>query len=238
MALKTIFDKGLIYKDYKIVPQDPKSETVLSSHELALGYKEVKDPSVYVKFRVKGSEESFLVWTTTPWTLISNVALSVGADIDYVRVRNSLTGELLILAESCLQVLVEKDEEGNSLWEVEERMKGSSLEGLEYEPILPYTEPAKKCWFVAPGSFVTTGDGTGIVHIAPAFGADDYELAKQYDLPMLQPVGRNGCFTAEVPGTKECFSRIPIPHHQKAQRGGEALPQGDHHPYLSLFVAL
>lgn len=210
-ALKTIFDKGLIYKDYKIVPQDPKSETVLSSHELALGYKEVKDPSVYVKFRVKGSEESFLVWTTTPWTLISNVALSVGADIDYVRVRNSLTGELLILAESCLQVLVEKDEEGNSLWEVEERMKGSSLEGLEYEPILPYTEPAKKCWFVAPGSFVTTGDGTGIVHIAPAFGADDYELAKQYDLPMLQPVGRNGCFTAEVPAYEGMFFKDTDP---------------------------
>jgi len=142
-ALKTIFNKGLIYKDYKIVPQDPKSETVLSSHELALGYKEVKDPSVYVKFRVKGAEESFLVWTTTPWTLISNVALSVGADIDYVRVRHSLTGEKLILAESRRQVLVEKDEEGNSLWEVEERMKGRSLEGLEYEPILPYAVPAK-----------------------------------------------------------------------------------------------
>jgi isoleucyl-tRNA synthetase len=197
-ALKTIFNKGLIYKDYKIVPQDPKSETVLSSHELALGYKEVKDPSVYVKFRVKGAEESFLVWTTTPWTLISNVALSVGADIDYVRVRHSLTGEKLILAESRRQVLVEKDEEGNSLWEVEERMKGRSLEGLEYEPILPYAVPAKKCWFVTIASFVSTGDGTGIVHIAPAFGADDYELAKQYDLPMLQPVGRNGCFTAEV----------------------------------------
>jgi isoleucyl-tRNA synthetase len=197
-ALKTIFNKGLIYKDYKIVPQDPKSETVLSSHELALGYKEVKDPSVYVQFRVKGAEESFLVWTTTPWTLISNVALSVGADIDYVRVRHSLTGEKLILAESRRQVLVEKDEEGNSLWEVEERMKGRSLEGLEYEPILPYAVPAKKCWFVTIASFVSTGDGTGIVHIAPAFGADDYELAKQYDLPMLQPVGRNGCFTAEV----------------------------------------
>jgi len=111
-ALKTIFNKGLIYKDYKIVPQDPKSETVLSSHELALGYKEVKDPSVYVKFRVKGAEESFLVWTTTPWTLISNVALSVGADIDYVRVRHSLTGEKLILPSRAGRFLLRRMKRG------------------------------------------------------------------------------------------------------------------------------
>jgi isoleucyl-tRNA synthetase len=197
-ALKTIFEKGLIYKDYKIVPQDPKSETVLSSHELALGYREVKDPSIYVKLRVKGRDESFLVWTTTPWTLISNVALAVGPDIDYVRVRNSETGESLILAHSRLQALVERDEAGESLWIEEKRMKGSELEGFEYEPLFTYIQPAKKCWYVACGSFVSTEDGTGIVHIAPAFGADDYELAKIYDLPMLQPVARNGCFTAEV----------------------------------------
>ncbi|EAT60017.1 isoleucine--tRNA ligase [Chlorobium ferrooxidans] len=197
-ALKTIFDKGLIYKDYKIVPQDPKSETVLSSHELALGYREVKDPSVYVRFRLKGSEESFLVWTTTPWTLISNVALCVGSDIDYVKVRNRESGEVLILAHSCLQVLLEKNEEGESLWQVIAELKGRDLEGLEYEPLFNYIQPEKKCWYVTAGSFVSTGDGTGIVHIAPAFGADDYEIAKKYDLPMLQPVARNGCFTAEV----------------------------------------
>ncbi|NTW82462.1 MAG: isoleucine--tRNA ligase [Chlorobiaceae bacterium] len=197
-ALKTIFDKGLIYKDYKIVPQDPKSETVLSSHELALGYREVKDPSIYVKFRLKGSDESFLVWTTTPWTLISNVALCVGPDIDYVKVRNSETGEVLILAQSRLQVLLEKNEAGESLWQVTESMKGRDLEGTSYEPLFTYMQPSRKCWYVASGPFVSTGDGTGIVHIAPAFGADDYELAKKYDLPMLQPVARNGCFTSEV----------------------------------------
>ncbi|WP_076792273.1 isoleucine--tRNA ligase [Chlorobium sp. KB01] len=197
-ALKTIFDKGLIYKDYKIVPQDPKSETVLSSHELALGYREVKDPSVYVRFRLKGSEESFLVWTTTPWTLISNVALCVGSDIDYVKVRNRESGEVLILAHSCLQVLLEKNEEGESLWQVIAELKGRDLEGLDYEPLFSYIQPEKKCWYVTAGTFVSTGDGTGIVHIAPAFGADDYEIAKKYDLPMLQPVARNGCFTAEV----------------------------------------
>lgn len=197
-ALKTIFDKGLIYKDYKIVPQDPKSETVLSSHELALGYKEVQDPSIYVKFKVKDSAESLLVWTTTPWTLISNVALCVGSDIDYVKVTHSECGEVMILAKSRLHVLPEKNDEGESLWTVTAELKGRDLEGLDYEPLFGYMQPEKKCWYVTAGSFVSTEDGTGIVHIAPAFGADDYEIAKKYDLPMLQPVARNGCFTAEV----------------------------------------
>jgi isoleucyl-tRNA synthetase len=196
-ALKTIFDKGLIYKDYKIVPQDPKSETVLSSHELALGYKEVKDPSIYVKFSVRDTGEKFLVWTTTPWTLISNVALCVGADIDYVRVRHAETGEVFILAQSRLQVLDDK-KDGETLWQVIGTFKGSALAGIEYEPLFSYLRPEKKCWYVTTGDFVTTDDGTGIVHIAPAFGADDYELSRKYDLPMFQPVARNGCFTAEV----------------------------------------
>ncbi|MEI7748557.1 MAG: isoleucine--tRNA ligase [Chlorobiaceae bacterium] len=197
-ALKTIFDKGLIYKDYKIVPQDPKSETVLSSHELALGYKEVQDPSIYVKFKVRGSEESLLVWTTTPWTLISNVALCVGSDIDYVKVSHVESGEVMILARSRMQVLLEKNEAGESLWKIIAELKGRDLEGLDYEPLFNYMHPEKKCWYVTSGTFVSTEDGTGIVHIAPAFGADDYEIAKKYDLPMLQPVARNGCFTAEV----------------------------------------
>ncbi len=203
-ALKTIFDKGLIYKDYKIVPQDPKSETVLSSHELALGYKEVQDPSVYIKFRLKDSDESMLVWTTTPWTLISNVALAVGRDIEYVRVKHRETGEVLILAKLRLSVLTDKigDE---SAWEVIDCCKGSDLEGRDYEPLFNYFSPDRRGWYVACGDFVSTGDGTGIVHIAPAFGADDYELSKQYQLPMLQPVARNGCFTAEVPDYEGMF---------------------------------
>jgi isoleucyl-tRNA synthetase len=197
-ALKTIFDKGLIFKDYKIVPQDPKSETVLSSHELALGYKEVQDPSIYIRFRLKDSDASLLVWTTTPWTLISNVALAVGSDIDYVQVRHVETGEELILAKSRLQVLVEKIGE-DSAWQVTAEFKGRDLEGRDYEPLFSYFSPEKRAWYVTSGDFVSTEDGTGIVHIAPAFGADDYELAKKHDLPMLQPVARNGCFTAEVP---------------------------------------
>ncbi len=195
-ALKTLFDKGLIYKDYKIVPQDPKSETVLSSHELALGYRETKDPSVYVLFKIKNSEDYFLVWTTTPWTLISNVALAVGCDIDYVKIRQN--DKQIILAKERLSVI-------DGEYEIIEEFKGGRLEKTEYEQLLPYIkidkpdgQIAKKAFYVVTGDFVSTEDGSGIVHIAPAFGADDYEISKKYDLPMLQPVTRGGLFTDEV----------------------------------------
>ena len=188
-ALKTLFDKGLIYKDYKIVPQDPKSETVLSSHELALGYRETKDPSVYVYFKIKNSDSSFLVWTTTPWTLISNVALAVGSDIDYVKIKT--IDRKLILAKERLSVI-----EGE--YETLEEMKGKDLEGTEYEQLFTYLQVDKKAFYVTVGNFVSTEDGSGIVHIAPAFGQDDYELSKKYNLPMLQPVTRAGLFTDEI----------------------------------------
>jgi isoleucyl-tRNA synthetase len=179
----------LIYKDYKIVPQDPKSETVLSMAELALGYRETKDPSVYVLFKLKNKDEYFLVWTTTPWTLISNVALAVGADVTYVKVLNK--DKKIILAKELLSTL-----EGE--YEILEEMQGSDLEGIEFEQLLPYVKPNKKAFFVCLGEFVSTDTGSGIVHIAPAFGADDYDLSKKYNLPMLQPVDRGGKFTSEV----------------------------------------
>lgn len=188
-ALKTLYDKGLIYKDYKIVPQDPKSETVLSSHELALGYRETKDPSVYVLFKIKNADEYFLVWTTTPWTLISNVALAVGPDVDYVKIKHS--DRKIILARERLSII-----EGE--YEIIQHMKGTELEKIEYEQLLPYVTPDKKAFYVTLGNFVSTADGSGIVHIAPAFGQDDYELSKKYNLPMLQPVTRGGLFTDDV----------------------------------------
>ncbi|MCX8104403.1 MAG: isoleucine--tRNA ligase [Ignavibacterium album] len=188
-ALKTLFDKGLIYKDYKIVPQDPKSETVLSSHELALGYRETKDPSVYVLFQRADADEYFLVWTTTPWTLISNVALAVGPDIDYVKIKTE--GKVLILAKDRLSVI-----DGD--YEILEEMKGKDLLGIEYEQLFDYCDVDRKAFYVIEGDFVSTEDGSGIVHIAPAFGADDYEVSKKYNLPMLQPVTRSGVFTDEV----------------------------------------
>ncbi|MCJ7552780.1 MAG: isoleucine--tRNA ligase, partial [Ignavibacteriaceae bacterium] len=188
-ALKTLFDKGLIYKDYKIVPQDPKSETVLSSHELALGYRETKDPSVYVLFKIVDSDTHILVWTTTPWTLISNVALAVGSDIDYVKIK--VDDIKMILAKDRLSI-IDKD------YEILEEMKGNALAGTEYEQLFNYCEVDKKAFYVIEGDFVSTKDGSGIVHIAPAFGADDYEISKKYNLPMLQPVTRGGIFTDEV----------------------------------------
>ena len=188
-ALKTLFDKGLIYKDYKIVPQDPKSETVLSSHELALGYRETKDPSVYALFKVKDKDEYFLVWTTTPWTLISNVALAVGPDITYVKIKTD--DRKIILAKERLSVI-------NDDYEILEEFKGETILGLEYEQLLEYVRVDKKAFYVVPGGFVSTEDGSGIVHVAPAFGADDYDLSKEFDLPMPQPVTRSGLFTDEV----------------------------------------
>jgi isoleucyl-tRNA synthetase len=203
-ALKTLFDKGLIYKDYKIVPQDPKSETVLSSHELALGYRETKDPSVYVLFKIKNKDEYFLVWTTTPWTLVSNVALAIGADVDYVKINHK--DKKIILAKERLSVL-----EGE--YEILEEMKGKTLEGTEYEQLMHYVtpDPSKKAFYVVPGDFVSTEDGSGIVHIAPAFGQDDYELAKKYNIPMLQPVTRGGLFTDEVTDFKGQFVKDADP---------------------------
>ncbi len=201
-ALKQLFDKGLIYQDYKIVPQCPRSETVLSSHELALGYKETKDPSVYVVMKIldeeftKGEDVYFLVWTTTPWTLISNVGLAVGSDIEYVKVKNE--GNNLILAKERLEVL--RDD-----YEILETYKGSDLAGIHYDQLFKYCAVDKDAFYVIEGNFVSTEDGSGIVHIAPAFGADDYEISKKYDLPFLQPVTRGGIFTDEVTDFKGLF---------------------------------
>jgi len=195
-ALSTLFNKGLIYKDYKIVPQCPRSETVLSSHELALGYKDTKDPSVYVEMKLdknselnKDGETYFLVWTTTPWTLISNVALAVGPDIDYVKIRTD--NRNLILAKERLSVI--KNE-----YEIISEHKGSELANISYEQLFNYLTVDKKGFYVVEADFVSTSDGSGIVHIAPAFGADDYEISKKYDLPFLQPVTRGGLFTDDI----------------------------------------
>lgn len=194
-ALKTLFDKGLIFKDYKIVPQCPRSETVLSSHELALGYRDTKDPSVYVLMKLENSELTkdgntyFLVWTTTPWTLISNVALAVGTNIDYVKIKTESV--YLILAKERLSVI--RDE-----YEIIEELKGSQLAGISYQQLFQYLTVDKKAFYVTEANFVSTEDGSGIVHIAPAFGADDYELSKTYNLPFLQPVTRGGLFTEEI----------------------------------------
>ncbi len=189
-ALKQYFDKGMIYKGYKIQPYCPRCETPLSSHEVSLGYRDVKDPSVYVKMKVKGEENTyFLVWTTTPWTLISNVALAVHPDVKYAKVEHH--GQKLILAEARLVVLGED-------YQVLEKIEGTSLVGKEYERLFNYHEVKEKAWYVVPADFVTTEDGSGIVHMAPAYGEDDYQQAKKYGLPTIHPVNKSGEFGPEV----------------------------------------
>ncbi|MEX2089613.1 MAG: class I tRNA ligase family protein, partial [Bacteroidota bacterium] len=189
-ALKRYFDKEMIYKGYKIQPYCPRCETPLSSHEVSLGYKDVKDPSVYVKLKVKGEENTyFLVWTTTPWTLISNVALAVHPDVDYVKVEHK--GQNLVLAEARLSVLGDE-------YTVLEKCKGAALVGKEYERLFSYHQVKEKGWYVVAADFVTTADGSGIVHMAPAYGEDDYQAGRKYGLPTIHPVNKSGEFGAEV----------------------------------------
>jgi isoleucyl-tRNA synthetase len=188
--LKEVWKKGLLYQGHKILPYCPHCQTPLSSHEVSLGYEEIKDPSIYVKAKVKGQENTFfLVWTTTPWTLISNVALALHPNVVYVKVNHK--EQNLILAQKRLSVL-----EGP--YEVLEEISGDKLAGLDYEPFFTYALPDKKAYYTVLGDFVTTSDGSGIVHIAPAFGEDDYQLGLKYNLPFLQPVDKAGEFTAEV----------------------------------------
>jgi isoleucyl-tRNA synthetase len=189
-ALSEYYKKGLIYKGFKIVPQCPHCETPLSSHELALGYADVQDPNVYVKFKLKDEDASILVWTTTPWTLISNVALAVGPEIEYVKIKTEKHG-VMYLAKARLSVIKEE-------YEVLEELKGSDLLDKNYEPLYSYVPVEKRAWYVIPGDFVSTKDGSGIVHIAPAFGADDYEVSKKFNLPFVQPVTKGGRFTDQV----------------------------------------
>jgi isoleucyl-tRNA synthetase len=189
-ALKQYFDRGMIYKGYKIQPYCPRCETPLSSHEVSLGYKDVRDPSVYVKMKVKGEENTyFLVWTTTPWTLISNVALAVHPDVVYAKVEHK--GEKLILAEARLSVLGDD-------YAVLERCNGAALAGKEYERLFNYHTVSGKGWYVVTAEFVTTEDGSGIVHLAPAYGEDDYQMGKKYNLPTIHPVNKSGEFGPEV----------------------------------------
>jgi isoleucyl-tRNA synthetase len=195
-ALKQFHDKGLIYKGYKIQPYCPRCETPLSSHEVALGYKQAKDPSVFVKFKRKNasSDEYFLAWTTTPWTLISNVALAVHPDVEYVTVinkRKDREPERLVLAKALLSKL-----EGDT--EIVEEFLGKTLEGAEYERLFDFVPVEGKAFYVVLGNYVTTEDGTGIVHTAPAFGEDDFQISKKYALPVVNPVDKTGSFSAIV----------------------------------------
>ncbi len=188
--LRQLWDRGLIYRGHKIVPYCPRCETPLSSHEVSLGYNDVEDPSVYVKLKLKNEPQtSFLVWTTTPWTLISNVALALHPEVTYVKVAHQ--GERLILAEPRLSVL-----EGS--YEIIEKKPGSAYANIDYEPLFTFLRSPKRSHYSVLADFVTTEDGSGIVHLAPAFGEDDYQTGLKHDLPFFQPIDKSGRFTAEV----------------------------------------
>ena len=190
-ALKQIWDKGLLYKGFKIVPYCPRCGTPLSSHEVAQGYKDVKERSAIAKFKVKGEDAFILAWTTTPWTLPSNVALCVNANEDYVKV--SAKGETYYLAAALCDTVL-----GEGEYTVLETYKGAGLEGKEYEPLFDFVSPKEKCWYVVCDDYVTLTDGTGIVHIAPAFGEDDAKVGRKYGLPLVQLVDGKGEMTGET----------------------------------------
>jgi len=196
-VIKQMFDQGLIYQGFRIVPFCTRCGTPLSSHELSLGYKDVSDPSIYVRFGVKDQPGlSFLVWTTTPWTLPGNVALAVGEKIDYVQVEGPTADggtEQLILAEARLSTLKNADQ-----YTVIKKMKGSELAGMHYTPLFSYLPVEEEYAYVVTGDFVSTTDGSGIVHIAPAYGADDLTVGQQKGLPLLRMTTVSGHFIDEV----------------------------------------
>ncbi len=190
--LKVIWDKGLIYQGYKVVPYDPRIGATLSSHEVAQGYKEIDDPSVTVRFRLEDdSATAFLVWTTTPWTLPSNLALAVHPDLEYAFVESG--GEKLIVAKDLVESVLR-----DAPYRVTKVVKGAELVGLRYQRLFDYLPAEGDICRVRAAQFVTTEDGTGVVHIAPAYGVDDLALGQEHGLPVVHGVGLDGCFLPEV----------------------------------------
>ncbi|SDJ99968.1 isoleucine--tRNA ligase [Natronincola ferrireducens] len=185
--LDKFFKEGYIYEGHKILPYCPRCGTGLASHEVSQGYKEIKSNTVIVPMKRKDADEYFLVWTTTPWTLASNVALAVHPEVTYVKVRHN--DKVYILAKNLVGRVVGEE------YEILEEMKGQDLEYVEYEQLMPFLEADKKAFFVTVADYVTTEDGTGVVHIAPAFGEDDYQIGRRYDLPVFQPVSEEGKYT-------------------------------------------
>lgn len=193
-ALKKIWEKKLLYKGYKIVPYCPRCGTPLSSHEVAQGYKDVKEKSAIAKFKVKGEAAYILAWTTTPWTLPSNVALCVNPNETYVKVKMKDDETVYYLAQALCDTVL-----GEDSYDVLEVYTGKDLEYKEYEPLFPFVEVTKKAYYMVCDTYVTLTDGTGIVHIAPAFGEDDSNVGRKYDLPFLQLVDSKGEMTDESP---------------------------------------
>ena len=211
-ALKQIWDKGLLYKGYKIVPYCPRCGTPLSSHEVAQGYKDVKERSAVVRFKVKGEDAYILAWTTTPWTLPSNVALCVNPVETYVKVKKD--EYTYYMAEALVEKVLGEDAQ------ILESYTGKDLEYKEYEPLFDFVSPKKKAFYVTCDSYVTLTDGTGVVHIAPAFGEDDSKVGRAYDLPFVQLVDGKGEMTAETPWAGTFCKKADMPILQDLEGRG------------------
>ena len=193
-SLKQLYDKKMLYEDHKVVPFCPRCETPLSSHEVAQGYKKIKEDSVAVKFKLKNEKKYLLVWTTTPWTLPSNLAIAVNPNLDYVYVKDK---EVYIIAKELANKFFENPK-------IIKSVKGKELIGKKYEPLFDYFKD-KDAFRIIGGDFVTIEEGTGIVHMAPAFGEVDYDACKAENIPFVQPVDETGKFTKEVPDYEGVF---------------------------------
>ena len=189
-----LYKKGLVYRSHKVVPYSPRLTSVLSNFEANQNYKMTQDPSVFIRFKLKNEDAYFLAWTTTPWTLISNLALAVGPDIDYVKVKHLADGAVYWLAEARLDAVFKKPKSGEAVVEILERSKGNALKGKSYEPLFPYFASHKNSFVVLVDSYVTTGDGSGIVHQAPAYGEDDFRICKAANIEFVDPIDDEGRF--------------------------------------------
>ncbi|MCB9228765.1 MAG: isoleucine--tRNA ligase [Deltaproteobacteria bacterium] len=199
-----LYRKNLVYQDFKVVPYSPRTSSVVSNFEANQNYKDVQDPSLVVRFRLKDDEAYLLAWTTTPWTLPTNLALAVGKDIHYVRVRDRSSGEVWILAQDRLDFVFRqgKHKKGASdepAWDILSSVTAESLAGLSYEPLFPYFNDQPEAFRVLLADFVATDNGTGIVHLAPCFGEDDFRVCRDHGIAIADSLDDAGCFSAKVP---------------------------------------
>ncbi len=236
--LKSLWDRNLLYEGYKVVPYCPRCGTPLSDHEVALGYAEAEDPSVFVRLPlVDEPGTSLLVWTTTPWTLPGNVAVAAHPEVEYVTVERSLPeggSERLILARPLLEAVFGEEE-----IKVIDSYKGRKLKGKRYHPLFTFVLPDKPAYFVVLEDYVTTSDGTGLVHTAPAFGAEDMQAAQEFDLPVLMTIGDDGSFISEVTPWSGKFVKDADPLiMQDLQQRGLLFRCGKDHSHVSLLLAL
>ncbi|NRA64268.1 MAG: isoleucine--tRNA ligase [Pseudobacteriovorax sp.] len=200
-VFRSLYDKGLVYQDYKVVPYSPRITAVLSNFEANQNYQDVQDPAITVKFKLKSEETYVLAWTTTPWTLISNLALGVSSEIEYVKVRHKESGDVFICANDLLKQVIKpsKKQKLEDLCEILEKVSGKDLVGKTYEPLFPYFKDEAHAFQILDADFVNTNNGTGIVHLAPAYGEDDFHACRKAGIGIVDPLDEDGCYTKQIP---------------------------------------